>query len=111
MFGEVNQRFSSESRHLRGSQRGYSITQKARNSKAGALISLGKLRVPVVLVILHHKQHKEIRRTSARSLDNAPLSWYNMRMIKIIKQHGLLDADFIQPVIGLLVLITLGEIL
>ena len=108
MFGEVNQRFSSESRHLRGIQRGYSITQKARNSKAGALISLGKLRVPVVLVIQHCK---EIRRTSARSLDNAPLSWYNMRMIKIIKQHGLLDADFIQPVIGLLVLITLGEIL
>jgi len=46
VFGDFNHIFSWGSRHLRGVRgvRGaQSISQKARNSKAGALISLGKL--------------------------------------------------------------------
>ena len=43
VFGDLNHIFSWGSRHLRGVRGAQSITQKARNSKAGALISLGKL--------------------------------------------------------------------
>lgn len=43
VFGDLNHIFSWGSRHLRGVRGAQSISQKARNSKAGALISLGKL--------------------------------------------------------------------
>jgi len=36
---------------------------------------------------------------------------YTIRMIEIIKKNGLLDADFIQPLVGLLVLIIIGEVI
>jgi len=36
---------------------------------------------------------------------------YTIRMIEIVKKNGLLDADFIQPLVGLLILIVLGEVI
>lgn len=40
-----------------------------------------------------------------------PLFLYPINMIKIIKRNGLLDADFIQPIVFFTVLIFIGEII
>jgi hypothetical protein len=32
-------------------------------------------------------------------------------MIEIIKKNGLLDADFVQPLVGLIILLVIGEVI
>ena len=36
---------------------------------------------------------------------------YTIRMIEIIKKNGLLDADFVQPIVGLIILLVIGEVI
>ena len=36
---------------------------------------------------------------------------YTRPMMRFIKKHGLLDADFILPLLGVFLLITVGEVI
>ena len=38
-----------------------------------------------------------------------PTFWDNINMMRFINKHGLLDADFILPLLGVFLLITFGE--